>query len=252
VGALSHFLESEGIATTQISLVREHTVALRAPRALWVPFILGRPFGVPNDAPFQRRVLLAALRLLDAPAGAGPLLEDFPDDAPQTVAATDDATFACPVSFGRYATNEREALLQEIDELASWHRLACERRGRTTAGLSGLSASRAASYLVDFIENNETPLYRAELTRGLSLRLACEDIKAYYLEAVNAQPGQQAAQQAHAWFWRDTVAGRVFIKLRTVCLASTDETVKQFGLGNLVPRAILQAQTRDEPAAPRH
>ncbi len=249
MGALSHFIESEGIATTQISLVREHTAALRAPRALWVPFILGRPFGVPNDAAFQRRVLLAALRLLDAPNTHGPLLEDFTEEAPQTAAVADEAAFACPVSFSRNAQplSDREALLQEIDELASWHRVARERRGRTTAVLSGLSAAQAAVYLVDFIENNETPLYRAELARGLSLRLACEDIKAYYLEAVNAQPGRQAAQQAHAWFWRDTVAGRVFIKLRTVCLASTDDTVKQFGLGNLVPRAILQTQAAEVP-----
>lgn len=232
--------------------MREHTAALRAPRALWVPFILGRPFGVPNDAPFQRRVLLAALRLLELPQGSGPVLEDFAEDAPQSAATTEEAPFACPVSFSRTAVNERDALLQEIDELASWHRISRERHGRTTAALSGLSASQAAGYLIDFIENNATPLYREHLARGLSLRLACEDLKAYYLEAVNAQPGHQAAQQAHAWFWRDTVAGRVFVKLREVCLASADETVKQFGLGNLVPRAILHAQAREVGSAPRH
>jgi hypothetical protein len=49
---MSHTLEAAGMATTQISLVREHTAAIRAPRALWVPFILGRPLGVPNDPAF--------------------------------------------------------------------------------------------------------------------------------------------------------------------------------------------------------
>ena len=62
MSALGHYLEEEGIATTQISLIREHTEAMKPPRALWVPFVLGRPFGVPNDAAFQRRVVLAALR----------------------------------------------------------------------------------------------------------------------------------------------------------------------------------------------
>ena len=248
MGALSHFIESEGIATTQISLVREHTEAIRAPRALWVPFILGRPFGVPNDTAFQRRVLLAALRLLEAPQGSGPLLADFPEDAPLDATATDHAaSFSCPVSFSRTAANDNEALLQEIDELASWHRITRERRGRTTAALSGLSPRQAAQYLTDFMQNNQTPLYRADRARGLSLRLACEDIKAYYLEAVNSQPDHKAAQQAQAWFWRETVAGRLFVKLRTVCLASADESVKQFGLGNLVPRAILQAQVSQAP-----
>jgi hypothetical protein len=240
VGALSHYLESAGVATTQISLVREHTAAIRAPRALWVPFILGRPFGVPNNAAFQRRVLLAALRLLEAPRG--PVLEDFPEEAPLEVAAdVPAAAFACPVNFSRSAASGDEALLQEIDELASWHRIAVTRRGRTTAALSGLAPREAVTYLIDFIENNNTPLYRTELPRGLSLRLACEDLKAYYLEAVHAQPGHVAAQQAQAWFWRETAAGRLFIKLRGVCLASANESVKQFGLGNLVPRAILQA-----------
>ena len=222
--------------------MREHTEAIRPPRALWVPFILGRPFGVPNDAAFQRSVLLAALRLLEAPAGLGPLLEDFPHDAPeQTTGDADQEGFACPVNFGRAPANDAEAWQQEISDLASWHRLAVERRGRTTAALSGLTPVQAMRYIIDYIDNSETPLYRAELARGLSLRLACEDIKAYYLESVNEQPGRRAAQQAQAWFWNETVAGRTFIRLRETCLASTDESVKQFGLGNLVPRAVLHA-----------
>jgi len=35
-----------------VSLIREQTAAIRPPRALWVPFMLGRPFGVPNDPAF--------------------------------------------------------------------------------------------------------------------------------------------------------------------------------------------------------
>ncbi len=240
MGALSHYLESEGIATTQISLVREHTEAIRAPRALWVPFILGWPFGVPNYAAFQRRVLLAALRLLEA--ASGPVLEAFPGDAPE-YHDEGDASFACPVNFGRAPADDAGAWQQEIGELASWHRLAVERRGRNTAALSGLTPAQASTYITDFIANIAVPVYRADLTRGLSRRLACEDIKGYYLESVDAQPGRRAAQEAQAWFWRDTVAGRMFIQLRDVCLASDDATVKQFGLGNLVPRAVLHTTT---------
>ena len=49
------------------------------PRALWVPFIMGRPLGVPKDAAFQRRVLLAALNLLES--ASGPVVVDYPEDA---------------------------------------------------------------------------------------------------------------------------------------------------------------------------
>ncbi len=53
---------------------------MKPPRALWVPFELGRPMGVPNDQALQRRILLAALKLLEA--GSRPILEDFPEEAP--------------------------------------------------------------------------------------------------------------------------------------------------------------------------
>ena len=65
MGALGHFLEREGIPTVGISLVREHTEKIRPPRALWVTFELGRPFGIPDDAAFQRRVMQGALGLIE-------------------------------------------------------------------------------------------------------------------------------------------------------------------------------------------
>ena len=80
MGGLAHYIEDEGVATTQISLIREHSESIKPPRALWVSFELGRPLGVPDDPAFQKRVLLAALRLLDT--DSGPVLEDFGEDAP--------------------------------------------------------------------------------------------------------------------------------------------------------------------------
>ena len=59
MGALGHFIEREGVPTAQISLIREQTAAIQPPRALWVPFMLGRPFGAPPGIPADR---LAALR----------------------------------------------------------------------------------------------------------------------------------------------------------------------------------------------
>ena len=76
---LARALEANGIATTSISLVREHTEKIKPPRALFVPFPFGHAFGRPNDPALQHRVLHAALDLLNATAG--PVLVDFPDDA---------------------------------------------------------------------------------------------------------------------------------------------------------------------------
>jgi len=65
VSALGHYLEEEGIPTVAISLIRAQTENTKPPRALWVPFELGRPLGPPSDPAFQKRVILAALRLLE-------------------------------------------------------------------------------------------------------------------------------------------------------------------------------------------
>lgn len=74
-------MESRGFATTAIGLVRYQMEQVKPPRGLWTPFQLGRPLGEPEDAVFQRRVLMQALGLLERTDGPV-ILEDFPDDPP--------------------------------------------------------------------------------------------------------------------------------------------------------------------------
>jgi hypothetical protein len=45
-------LETRGIATVAIASVLPQVEKTRPPRALMVPFMLGRPFGEPNDMAF--------------------------------------------------------------------------------------------------------------------------------------------------------------------------------------------------------
>lgn len=235
MGALGHYLEAEGIATTGISLVREHTEAIRPPRALWVPFMFGRPFGVPGDAAFQRRVLLRALALLEAPAV--PVLEDFPDDAPES--AQDEPALVCPVSFARPAESGLLGAIQrEIADLAPWH--ARSERPSTTPGLnaSGLSPAEIARFLVASIDDPFVRLYRENLDRITALRLACHDLKAYYLDAVLRQPGAGSARAAEQWFWEETAAGEMFLKLREACTRSSDAALQRFGSKGIVPMRV--------------
>jgi len=78
VSALAHYLEEEGLATVAISLIRPQTENTKPPRALWVPFELGRPFGPPNDPEFQKRVVRTALQMLELEHGPV-VIEDFPE-----------------------------------------------------------------------------------------------------------------------------------------------------------------------------
>ena len=227
------------MATTQISLVREHTAAINPPRALWVPFILGRPFGVPGDPAFQRRVLLAALHLLEAPAG--PVLEDYAEEAP-TPAAAETAGMACPVSFERTADPDDigAALEREIEELAPWHDLAAKRRARTTTGLSGMKMEKAAQFVASYLNSRPAPNLDG-MNAGETLKIVCDDLRAYYYEAAAAKPGNPDAQAILHWFWHDTAAGRAFLALQKICMGSGDASLQVLGGNSLVPRAITQA-----------
>jgi len=248
VGGLAHYIEDEGIATTQISLIREHTEIIKPPRALWVSFDLGRPLGVPNDPPFQRTVLQHALRLFNAPSG--PVLEDFSMDAPDTQA--DHLQVACPVSFqsGPKAASTSELtarFLAEIEQLRPWYDIACKNQDRTTFGASGLLLEAAAELISGFIEETPRPPLLEDPSLPDNLRMACEDIKAYYFEAVSAQPGQPTDSRSLAdWFWGETVAALVINAIREKCLDNPSAKIRLLGKLLLVPRSQVYRFTTQE------
>ncbi len=238
MSALGHFIEDEGIPTTGISLVREHTEGFRPPRFLWVPFELGRPFGAPDDSAFQMRVLRAALALLESENGPV-LLADFPEDAPVT--GDDGEGWVCPVNLAPPPRERSElgaALGAEIGALAPWYELAVRTRGRTTAGASGLDIQKAAEFLAGYLEGERgSPL--PDVGVAEALKLTCEDIKAWYLEAATARPGSPPSPVLADWFWGETVAGRALLDLYRVCLDSDDEHLATFTKGYFLPRAQM-------------
>lgn len=77
VGLLAAALESRGIASVCIALLRHVAQRVRPPRALAVPFPFGLPLGSADDGAQQRQVLVEALGLLQL-SGPGPVLHDLP------------------------------------------------------------------------------------------------------------------------------------------------------------------------------
>jgi hypothetical protein len=65
VSLIAAELERRGITTVCVILLREIAEKVRPPRALFVPFPHGFPLGAPNDPALQRRVIEAALALLE-------------------------------------------------------------------------------------------------------------------------------------------------------------------------------------------
>jgi hypothetical protein len=204
---------------------------------LWVSFDLGRPFGPPNDAEFQRRVLSSALELLEVESG--PVIVDFPDDEPATDG--DQNGWACPINFSR---PEQEltgsaaiaaALKNEFAQFAPWYDKAVEKHGRTTVGVSGLELDDMANLFGAMLDDALPPSPVEELPLADVVRLSAQDVKAYMTEAASAQPGDAGARQLAEWFWNETATGGIFKQLRDRCLASEDEAIKLLGIVLLVP-----------------
>ena len=242
MGGLSIFLEEAGLATTGISLVRVNTEQVAPPRALWVPFELGRPLGAPNDAAFQRRVLTSTLGLLDAPQG--PVLVDFPEDAPDTSAALSEdemAGLVCLMPRSKLPDKNAPAselgreLLKEIGTLAPWYNLAVAKRGRTTVGPSGLDIDTAAKYLAAFLEDQSTSPPRDDIPAGRVLKLSYEDLKAYYGEAITVQPGFGKSGRVEDWIFNETVLGKALWRLQDVCAASDGAYYRYLAGKSIIP-----------------
>jgi hypothetical protein len=222
VSGLAHYFEDTGLATVIVALVREHVVSMRPPRALWVPFELGRPFGQPAQVGLQQRVLRAALALLQRPA-AGPLIEDF---------ITQESF---PVNHGWRFPGELESGTVRTEAAAVmlvWQR-ACVRLGRTTVGISGLAPEIAVEFVARYLSPDPLPNPKG-MAPVARVRFAIDDIKAFYLEAALAQGGHPSSQQLADWFWNETLAGNMIREFQDKALASDDVNLNRIA-GSLVP-----------------
>jgi hypothetical protein len=238
VGVLAHYLERAGVATTQISLIRLHTEKIRPPRALWVPFQLGRPLGDPEDPAFQTRVLRSALALLERTDG--PVLEIFPDDAPSSAATAADA-WVCPIGLpaGAHDPDPEAALLDEIAAIQPWYELARERHGRTTVGASGMDIAEVAIRLNGLLDPQGAGSFEEAGESRKQLHHLVGDLRAYYTEAATAQPGRTgltpSSREIENWFWEETEAAQMLLRLRDRLSDSADPELAFFGRLLTVP-----------------
>ena len=240
---MSRYLEEAGIATTGISLIRPHTEKIKPPRALWVPFQLGHPLGAPGNPAFQQRVLNAVLNLFKAPAGS--VLEDYTEDEPEN---NEIPVLACPVRYDNAAIEDTKgdaalrSFRREMTAMRPWYETAVNKRGRSTVGVSGIELDRLADFIYAFSKGVIPEYPRKEYAPGYMCKLAAEDLKSYYVEAVTAQPGQAdiSARRLQDWFWDETEAGRILLAVKKVCETSQDKMMNMIGAHFLVPGDIAR------------
>ena len=207
-----------------------------------MPFELGRPLGVPNDPEFQKQVLHTLMQLLKRADGPV-ILDDYPLDAPETDEAV--AVLSCPVRFDSPETESTDPLkarfLREIQAMHPWYEMALKMRNRTSLVSSGLAIDALGDYIYRFAKGEQPDNPHSDVDPTVSLKLAVEDLKGYYVEAVTAQPGQKnlSSQALKEWFWNETTAGEVLLMLIKTCSRSKDEKLKMTGTRFLAPIDIL-------------
>jgi hypothetical protein len=220
VSALGHYLEEEGIASVAIALIRPQAENTRPPRALWVPFELGRPIGPPSDPAFQKRVILTALGMLVE--GGGPVrIIDFPDDDPREMA---DPNWRQPIPLA--TEHGADALEAELRSLARPYAESCVRRERSTVGLSGLPPAECGAYVAAWLRGERPPSPIADMSPALALRFAIDDLKAFALESALSSGAKPSSHQLGDWLWNETALGAGLQVLRRQCLAGDDERLK--------------------------
>jgi hypothetical protein len=228
---LARALETEGIATTAISMVREHSEKTKPPRALFVPFPFGHALGRPDDPALQHRVLRAALDLLAEPTG--PVLRDFPDDAEpgDQPAAPAQASGIAPA-----ATVPEDPAL-ETAQMRQYHEQWLARSGgRTAFGLGGVPATRfrgVVRFLQAFAAGEDADLEERPAAVPLPnfIRYCADDWKALYFEGRLAMKPSSSGDDVARWFWAETAAGQVLRRVRDRLDASDDPRWKAAAFG---------------------
>ena len=228
MSALAHFIERAGVATVCISLIREQTERVCPPRALWVPFPLGRPIGVPGDAEFQKEVIRAAFTLLRS--ATEPMIEDYPIEAPET----GPAQWACPINLGTPPDDTLGGkLAAEVARLRPWAAETRRRRGRTTFGLSGAAENQVDAVVAALAGVAESGELDARPTGDIEwshempflLRHLADDVRSFYHEAIASQPGDTPPNHdaLNAWIFGETVLGDVLLEIADHLTAAADD-----------------------------
>lgn len=194
---------------------------------------------------------MSALSLFERESG--PVLEDFPDDAPGVPAGAE--VWVCPVDLNPPPVDEDDpeavlqAVLEEIRALKPWHGLGREKRGRTTVGTSGMDLETAARYAASFLDGRPGENPRPDIDPANALKLAIEDLRAYCFESAVSQPGSASSRDVFEWFWDRTATGRLHLALDRALAESEDQTLRFLAERQIIPRAQRDRMSEEERAA---
>jgi hypothetical protein len=230
VSVIARNLEARGIATVMLALVREHVVAIKPPRALYVPFPFGLAVGRPGRVEEQRAVLRRAFSLLDA--SSGPVLDDYPDDEHPD----DEHSDGSPLQASMVHSNGPSIdLATEVTLMRRyWEEQWMPVHGRTAIGLSGVAVPRLRAvvrYLENYVEGKVAAPLDGRDDVALFVRHCVDDLRSLYTEARLASHPAEHTDDRARWLWGDTALGQFLPMLSAHMASSTDGDTRAVAYG---------------------
>jgi hypothetical protein len=188
--------------------VRGQAERVKAPRALYCEFPLGRPLGRPLDPAYQHQVLAAAFALLDTLTERVPILVDYPE------VIIEGGSEALVCSLPPRFDPQLHPAMDEASGLRAAYQRALARTGCTAFG-KALTLDTVPTAVQRFLAlANGTPIEQARLPSDPASCAA--DLRAYYEEAALALADHvPAARQAEAWFFTKTEVGKLLLRAQT-------------------------------------
>jgi hypothetical protein len=218
------------LVTVALSLVREHTMKVKPPRAVYVPFPLGLPVGHPENVTEQDAVLTLAFSTLDAPSG--PVLFDYVDEQAASEAGSPMQASEVNVSAAALSVD----LVTEVTLMRRYWEQRLEATGRSGVGLTGIPPQRfrgVVRFLEAFVTDptSDMPERPPETALPLYIRSCVEDLRVMYAEArMKTHPNEQSAERQH-WILGETALGVLMRRLRDAMEASDNPAVKAAAFG---------------------
>lgn len=205
---LANVFEAHGLATVSLMSVRGQAERVKAPRALYCEFPLGRPLGRPLDPTYQRQVLAAAFALLETPAERVPILVDYPE------VITEGGSEALVCSLPPRFDPQLHPAMDEASGLRAAYQRALARTGCTAFG-KALTLDTVPTAVQGFLALADgSSIEQAGLPNDPASCAA--DLRAYYEEAALALADHvPAARQAEAWFFTKTEVGKLLLRAQT-------------------------------------
>ena len=162
-----------------------------------------------------------------------PIFLEFSEEAPEISERLEE--WVCPVSFNK---EKEEGLLQnvknEIALLRPWFEKRKTILGKTSFGISDFDLEDLAPFIHTFFseeQNSKSDSFR--------LKLATDDLNAFYLEAALQQPSGSKISAFENWYWNETAAGELVKKVAIHCQKSLDPGLQKTAKLLLVPERII-------------